>query len=296
MFTSTMTNAELQHEAYLDFLEMKAPIRIAFSNYRWHLNSSLGKKQRYYIHNIVQTKSYRTKRNNTWQIEFHSNYYTKENAMVGGCVIYIALDRGEHREYIFLRDIESFAPERVTSHFLQRYKERYLEPNGINLKGMNPALYFQRNSDDMCPTEFYPENWTEDDMINKMIWLSKQGLFVTEMEDKMRVYITFLDQKNLSRYKAMVYEEENYKRLYNEAKNVKDPIEQAKRLACVYRNPKARDLEERYLRRTTSHVLYKREEQIQNCLAAWDRMVEATFQLLDKLKELGMEGEKPKIK
>lgn len=40
MFTVAMTNAELQHEAYLDFLELKGPIRIAFGNFRWQMNSS----------------------------------------------------------------------------------------------------------------------------------------------------------------------------------------------------------------------------------------------------------------
>lgn len=287
MFTSTMTNAELQQEAYLDFLELKGPVRIAFSNFRWQVNAS-GKK-RYYIHNITQTKTYRTKRNNTWQIEFHSNYYTRENTMIGGYVIYIPLHRGEHTDFIFFRKIEDFYPEKVTAHFVQRYKERYLEPNKINLKGMTPALYFQRNSDDMRPTDFYPENWSEEDKENKMIWLSDQGLVVTHMEDKMRIYITFLDQENLSYYKAMIYEEENLMRLFNEGKKIKDTFEQAKQMACIYKQPNSRKIQERYLRRTTDYDLPDREEIIMNCLRAWDRMVLSTYRLLDSIKELGVD-------
>lgn len=291
MFTVAMTNAELQHEAYLDFLELKVPARIAFGNFRWQMNSS-GKKNPYCIHNIVQTKTYRTKRNNTWQIEFHSNYYTRENAMIGGYVIYIPLHRGELTEYLFLRSLDDFFPEKITSHFVQRYKERYLLPNKVNTKGMNAALYFQRHSDDMRPTDFYPENWSEEDKENKMIWLSDQGLFVTHMEDKMRVYITFLDQENLSCYKAMIYEEENLMRLYNEGKKIKDPIEQAKHMAYIYKQPNARKIQERYLERTTGYDLPDREEIIKDCLKAWDAMVKSTFQLLDKVRELEVEADR----
>lgn len=283
MFTSTMTNAELQREAYLDFLEFKEPVRIAFGEFRWQNNSSGGKK--YCIHNIIKTRTYRTKRNNTWQIEFHANHYNKDNKMIGGYIIYIPIHRGEHTEYLFLRSIYEFSLEKVTSHFVKRYVERYLVPNNINMKGMTPALYFQRHSDDMRPTEFYPDNWNEEDKENKMIWLSNQGLFVTQMEDKMRVYITFLDQENLSRYKAMIYEEENLMRLFNEGKKIEDPIEQAKYMAYIYKQPNVRNIQERYLRRTTDDNLPDREELILNCLNAWDKMVEATFKLLDKLEE-----------
>lgn len=283
MFTSTMTNAELQREAYLDFLELKGPVQIAFGEFRWQNNSS-GKKQ-YYIHNVVKTRTHRTKRNNVWQIEFHASHYNKDNTMIGGYVMYIPIHRGEHTEYLFLRSMYEFSLEKVTSHFVKRYVERYLVPNNINMKGMTPALYFQRNSDDMRPTDFYPDNWSEEDKENKMIWLSNQGLFVTQMEDKMRIYITFLDQENLSRYKAMIYEEENLMRLYNKGKNIENTLEQAKHMAHIFKQPNARNILERYLRRTTDEDAPHSEEYIMQCLNAWDHMMEATFKVLDDVEK-----------
>lgn len=283
MFTSTMTNAELQREAYLDFLELKGPVQIAFGEFRWQNNSS-GKKQ-YYIHNVVKTRTHRTKRNNVWQIEFHASYYNKDNTMIGGYIIYIPIHRGEHTEYLFLKSMYEFSLEKVTSHFVKRYVERYLVPNNINMKGMTPALYFQRNSDDMRPTDFYPDNWSEEEKENKLIWLSNQGLFVTQMEDKMRIYITFLDQENLSRYKAMIYEEENLMRLYNKGKSIENTLEQAKHMAHIFRQPNARNILERYLRRTSDEDAPHHEEYIMQCLNAWDNMMEATFKALDDVEK-----------
>ena len=60
-------------------------------------------------------------------------------------------------------------------------------------------------------------------------------------------------------------------------------------MACIYKQPNARKIQERYLRRVTDYDFPDREEYIMNCLRAWDRMVLSTYQLLDKMKELGEE-------
>lgn len=54
MFTPAMTNKEIQHEAFLDFLEMKGKIQIAFSEFLKNQNTTNGKQ--YLIHSIVQSK------------------------------------------------------------------------------------------------------------------------------------------------------------------------------------------------------------------------------------------------
>lgn len=284
MFTPFMTDEELEREAFLDFQEMKTSLQIAFENFSRQYKSS--GKGRHLIHTLVSHKTYRTKRKNTWQIQFNNRCHNAHNHMLRSFLVFIPVYRSDGQaEYIFLRSLTEFYPEKVTVHFTQRYKERYLEPNNINLRGLHPAVYFEYSTGDMKKTRFYPDNWTEEDKKSKKIWLSDQGLFVTDKVGKLRVFITFLDQENLSRYKAMIYEEENLMRLYFKGKKIENALEQAQHMAHIFRQPNARNILERYVRRTIDEDASHREEHIMKCLQVWDDMVEVTFKALDSVEK-----------
>lgn len=273
MFTPYMTNEELEREAYLDFLEMRTFLQMAFETFcRQH--RSPGKGNRYYIHSLVSHKTYHTKRNNTWQVQFNNRCHTVNNRMLRSFLVFIPIYRNDGKaDYIFFRSLSDFKPEKVTAHFIQRYKERYLEPNNIDLRGLPPAVYFEYSTGDMKNTLYYPSNWTEEDKKSKQIWLSDQGLFVTDKKYKMRVFITFLDQDNLSRYKAMIYEEENFMRSIFKAVRLKDPSKKYAIVSyLVHHYPNAKGLLDSYLRR----VFYDRtdlDEFVANYLHDWDGMV-----------------------
>ena len=118
------------------------------------------------------------------------------------------------RTILFMTVLPDFLLQRISCHFLQRYKERYLDCNQVNLLGMHPALYYMFKNRDRTEVYYRPENWTEDDLKEKTFLISEQGLSVVKYIDKMVVYITFLDQENLSRYKSQMYEEESYLKDY----------------------------------------------------------------------------------
>lgn len=273
MFTPFMTDEELEREAFLDFQEMKTSLQIAFEDFCRQYKSS--GKVRHLIHTLVSHKTYRTKRKNTWQIQFNNRYHTAHNHMLRSFLVFIPVYRSDGQaEYIFFRSLTEFYPEKVTVHFTQRYKERYLEPNNINLRGLHPAVYFEYSTGDMKKTRFYPDNWTEEDKKSKKIWLSDQGLFVTDKVGKLRVFITFLDQENLSRYKAMIYEEENLMRLLSKAIDCTDPHKKESQLTyLVHHYPNGKTLIERYMRRVFSDNA-NLEELISIQLHGWSKLEE----------------------
>ena len=288
MFTPAMTNKEIQHEAFLDFLEMKGKIQIAFGEFLKNQNTTNGKQ--YLIHSIVQIKTIRTRQHNSWNIRFFDCYHKPGGEMIGGFLAYTPLHRGEETDCLFLRDKAEFSLEMVSAHFMQRYKERYLEPNNINTAGMPPAIYFQRYTQDMKPTCFFPENWSAKEQEERMVWISNQGLFVTQEEDEMRIFITFLDQENLTRYKAIIYEEEALMRLYNKGNEIKDPILQTEIFSRMFNTPNARVIHERYVRRTTNYKLPNPEELIQKSLAAWDNLEMCTAKIKKIMDTVGIDA------
>lgn len=210
MITPSMTDEELRAAAYQDFLEIRMRVKIALEQFAHNLKLRSG--QRRAIHSLMETKTIRTKARNTWSVCFVNGGYcpkTDGNLFVD-YFVYFPLHRGEHVDFLFMTILPDFYIQRISSHFLQRYKERYLDCNQVNLLGMHPALYYMYKNEDRTEVYYRPTNWTEEELKEKTILISAQGLSVVKFIDKMVVYITFLDQENLSRYKAQVYEEESY--------------------------------------------------------------------------------------
>lgn len=208
MFTPHMTDEELQAAAYRDFLEIRMKVKIAFDDFI-HRLKFIGRERRT-LHSLIEEKKVSTKSKNTWNVIFFNSDNTPTGVFMARYFIYIPLYRGKEVDYLFINNTKYFVLQKLSAHFLKRYKERYIEYKGINLRGMHPALYYMIHNRDNTLTDYLPENWTEEEMKHKSFMISTQGLSLTSSHGHMVTYITFLDQENLSRYKAMVYEEEAF--------------------------------------------------------------------------------------
>lgn len=217
MFTQYMTDEELEAAAYRDFLEIRMKVQLAYEQFIRQQQFSV-RRQRV-IHSLMEEKKVTTRSKNTWHVLFINSGYTPANDLLVGSCIYTRLHRGEEVDYLFINNTENFLLDRLSTHFLMRYKQRYLEYNGINLRGIHPAIYYMMHNQDISVTYYLPENWTEKDIAEKAFMISKQGLSLVKFSGHMITYITFLDQENLSRYKAMIFEEET---LWKDIESMRD--------------------------------------------------------------------------
>lgn len=281
MFTSTMTDEEIRHEALLDFLEIKTKLQYGLQDF------AQTQRHKQAIHSVVQSRTCRTRRHNNWEVRFFVHSRKPNGGMIYGYLIYLPLQKREQVYYLFLKDTKEFILEIVTPHLLQRYKERYIEPNNINLGWMPLAVYFQRYTTDMKKANFTPPNWTAEEIKTKKVWISDQGLIVTEEKGDMRTFITFLDQESLSQYKALVYEEESLLRKFKEIGLYldKDFDTYINKAEALFNTPNARKIWERHLRRAANRFLPDYEEQIQKGIEHWDTMQKILQDSLDQKKE-----------
>lgn len=210
-----MTEEEVQQAAYKDYLEIRTRVQIAFERFAQSMRISAKHKRA--IHSLSESHTLCTRARNTWNVNFRYTGYTPDGKITIVCYLYIPLRRANGVDYLFMNDLKTFKVERMSSHFLQRYKERYLDPAGIDLKGVHPAIYFMQNNEDRRQAYYLPKNWTEEELAEKCFLVSGQGLSLIKLRGKVITYITFLDQENLSRYKAQVCEEEEYLHLMGKA-------------------------------------------------------------------------------
>lgn len=282
MFTSTMTYEEILHEAQADFYELTPQTQIAFNRFRRKYSPAPGGSYNLFGP-LSEKKTFKTRRHNIWTLEMHVNSFYSDT-LYGGSVMFTAVPRSNGTtEYLFIWNHGAFIPELLSTHFVQRYKERYLEPNHIDLRGMHPALYFQRKNTDLRRTYFIPNQWTEEDLKNKQVWISNQGLFITVNHGMLRVYVTFLDQQNLTNYKALVYEEEAQRRMYeNISKKYKNnTIQSAWFLLPMFTAPNAREIYKRFVKRICDAEGEEREKFIRTAMDAWDGLEKATRDICD---------------
>lgn len=284
MFTPSMTEEEIQQAAYKDYLEIRTRVQIAFERFVQSMRIS-GKHKRA-IHSLSESHTLCTRARNTWNVNFRYTGYTPDDKINIVCYLYIPLRRENGVDYLFMNDPKCFKVERVSSHFLQRYKERYLDPAGIDLKGVHPAIYFMQNNEDRRQTNYRPKNWTDEELAEKCFIVSRQGLSLIKLRGKVITYITFLDQENLSRYKAQVYEEEEYFNLLEKA--AADDIDllglQAicKKLCMDIEHTKK--VMERFAWRVEG-TKERREKLIHELNNAWKTLLEQTADFDDKWKE-----------
>lgn len=206
MFTPSMTREEIVAEAKQDFNQLKAFMQVELNAFGRRYNRKYNNSC--IMGSIVHTRTFKTRRHNTWTFFLYIRDYAATRMHAVGC-IYIQLNKYDGTsEYLILDLATECLPNLITTHFLQRYKERYLEPNHVKLGGISPALYFFCLGGERKMSNYTPKNWTEEDMEQRFVLISPQGLIVVADEGDLRTFITFLDQENLSRYKAQIYEEE----------------------------------------------------------------------------------------
>lgn len=252
MFTSSMTEDELQAAALQDYLEIRMRVKLAFEQFIKGLRISSG--QRRAFHSVYETKTIRTKARNTWNVNFRYIGYNAEGRIFCICLLYLPLRRGETVDYLFMNNLDDFRLEILSSHFLKRYKERYIDFNGINLRGVHPAIYYMLGNEDRSQAFFYPDHWTEEDLKEKTILISSQGLSVIKVNKHLYVYITFLDQENLNRYKALVYEEEQLIKDLRIIAEKQDILHNRALYQRLLANPGLKDVFYRWFRRVSTNI------------------------------------------
>lgn len=174
-----MTEEEIQQAAYKDYLEIRTRVQIAFERFGQSMRIS-GKHKRA-IHSLSESHTLCTRAKNTWNVNFRYTGYTPDGQINIVCYLYIPLRRENGVDYLFMNDPKCFKVERVSSHFLQRYKERYLDPAGIDLKGVHPAIYFMQNNEDRRQAYYLPKNWTDEELAEKCFLVSRQGLSLIKL-------------------------------------------------------------------------------------------------------------------
>lgn len=290
MFTHTMTRKEIYEEAKHDYYELKSRFDAETSVFFREYGSSLGKYQQRIIGSLSKQRVFRSSRHNTWTMQMYVHGYSK-NTIKASTTAYTPLQRSDGSvEYLFISLKDTFFVELITTHFIQRYKERYLEPNKVNLQGMNPALYYLRSNMEYRQTYFIPNNWTEEDMENKAIYQIPQGLIVTVKDNGLRVLVTFLDLQNLSRYKAEIYEEEDLMNRFMKAYKEKKDYQQFLMMLQVFNTPNCREIQKRYIKRT--EIQQNRPGFKENCqrrLDLWDMLEK---QIRERWKEMENLSEK----
>lgn len=290
MFTHTMTRKEIYEEAKHDYYELKSRFDIETEIFFRQYGSSINKYQQRILGSLSKQRVFRSSRHNTWTMQMYVHGYSK-NTIKASTTAYTPLQRSDGSvEYLFISLKDTFFVELITTHFIQRYKERYLEPNKVNLQGMNPALYYLRSNMEYRQTYFIPNNWTEEDMENKAIYQIPQGLIVTVKDNGLRVLVTFLDLQNLSRYKAEIYEEEDLMNRFMKAYKEKKDYQQFLMMLQVFNTPNCREIQKRYIKRT--EIQQNRPGFKENCqrrLDLWDMLEK---QIRERWKEMENLSEK----
>ena len=290
MFTHTMTRKEIYEEAKHDYYELKSRFDIETEIFFRQYGSSINKYQQRILGSLSKQRVFRSSRHNSWTMQMYVHGYSK-NTIKASTTAYTPLQRSDGSvEYLFISLKDTFFIELITTHFIQRYKERYLEPNKVNLQGMNPALYYLRSNMEYRQTYFIPNNWTEEDMENKAIYQIPQGLIVTVKDNGLRVLVTFLDLQNLSRYKAEIYEEEDLMNRFMKAYKEKKDYQQFLMMLQVFNTPNCREIQKRYIKRT--EIQQNRPGFKENCqrrLDLWDMLEK---QIRERWKEMENLSEK----
>lgn len=290
MFTHTMTRKEIYEEAKHDYYELKSRFDIETEIFFRQYGSSINKYQQRILGSLSKQRVFRSSRHNSWTMQMYVHGYSK-NTIKASTTAYTPLQRSDGSvEYLFISLKDTFFVELITTHFIQRYKERYLEPNKVNLQGMNPALYYLRSNMEYRQTYFIPNNWTEEDMENKAIYQIPQGLIVTVKDNGLRVLVTFLDLQNLSRYKAEIYEEEDLMNRFMKAYKEKEDYQQFLMMLQVFNTPNCREIQKRYIKRT--EIQQNRPGFKENCqrrLDLWDMLEK---QIRERWKEMENLSEK----
>lgn len=148
-------------------------------------------------------------------------------------------------------------------------------------------------NEDRTEVYYRPTNWTEEELKEKTILISAQGLSVVKFIDKMVVYITFLDQENLSRYKAQVYEEESYWKDFQKFPEAQKDVKLWQALyKKMYADP---DKAKKYLLKFLSKTDMNKEDRdiMDKMVDNWDEIIDFQNKMSDYVDKM-KKDEQPK--
>lgn len=267
-----MTEEELERAAYKDYLEIRTNISLALGRFTKDMKLRAG--QRRAIHSLREEHVVRTRAMNEWIVSFRYLDYVSDHSINCAYMVYTTLRRESGTDYLFMCDLNRFRLERICPHFIQRYRERYLDVKGVDLKGDHPAVYYMLHNYDRRLAFYLPKDWTEDQLLERAFFVSSQGMSLIYPKSNTITYITFLDQENLSRYKAQVYEEELFIKMLRDTLTADELGRQAifKRLRVEPRWEKAM---ERFIWRLRRTKLGRKDEEA----------IEALIDLIRRIKE-----------
>ena len=223
MLLSTMTEEEIYKEIREDYWELR-PLMQSLSDKFIRDNKRLMHK----IHFIPPTGSKRTvvsrKNKNTYTMEWHIiSYFSNTLAFIVYTSFY---DRAGKMHYVLIGTPADFIPVIISSHMLQRYRERYIEPHHVKLNRESLLSYFLHHNGNSQPTNLFPKHWTEEEKKSLRVHYCEHGLIVCRWGKlDMPTLITFLDEQCLSEYKAFIYKSENISEVFHQ-------------LIDIYRHPK----------------------------------------------------------
>lgn len=269
MFTQYMTDEEIQTEARRDFWELQSKIEEEHSRFkRPHIESYKNNRHIHLLNNIVQTKTYITRSNNTWTTWHYSWKISKNGQYPTMTITYCKIPLNNGSIYLVFRNHKRLHLEKFTYHFLRRYNERYLFPRNLKPADNMPLpIYFILNN--MYTTNFshYHFRYLADksknkypNIENKKLALSDQGISIIEGSDlnKYKVYLTFLDAENLTCFQKNIYEEERFWRLYYKYSMTDDQMEAYSLATQICNEPNALKYAEGYLRRVSDRIDFQK--------------------------------------
>ena len=291
MLISTMTADEIYKELKEEYWELRnIMINIAEKCIRDHKTL---KNRHHFIPPTGSKKTYMTRKNkNNWTIEWHIISYSKNQDLSVLFLSYTTyVDRAGKTHYALLGTPNQFFPMLMSSHFLQRYRERYLDLHHINTGGMSPQAYFFMKNRRAQLVSYYPKNWTAEDKENKSVYYCTHGLYVLRwLREDFPLFITFLDETCLTEYKAHIFQSEKVSALFQKyinlsvhSKNKFDPIQRYSIAKQLIQIPNAKELLIDFFKRgkvrhpEDAEIL---DQAIQQFDKKWDSIVEYT-QALD---------------
>lgn len=296
MFISTMSDAEIQQEARRDFFELSTPVQIALDRFRRANSDLISSSYMHYndtpinlIKKSAQSRKWKTRRHNTWTSYFR---FLKESAIADSDIqwyLYTLIHRANGREYIFQSNLKKPVAERFTMHFIERYKERHLKANNIEIGAMPVPLYFLTHNPNCFMGKYYKNSDIDiDEGKHKKFWIAPEGIYVTDYIDGLFTYITFMDKDDLSLLKKQVYEEEIVWNLMFSIVDIKlSPEERTKAAFRLSNNPDFGLIFERFLNRNIKDEADGEKQKLLLC--ARDQIIEIK-EIIDDAKKYNKEN------
>ena len=192
MYLTSMSQEELYAEAHKDFIAISTPMNMFIDKVR----KKAAMTRPFPV--APQRMTITTTRRNVWTREGRYNSYM--HAL--GFQAYAPVIGASSNGYIQITGLKSSnIIMHYTAHFMQRYKERYVDHYQIDLKGESLYNYFTHNNPDVLYTRKNNGGY---------FIVSDHGIAVAEFSDerKLMTHITFLGDDELTLRKQLIYDEE----------------------------------------------------------------------------------------